>query len=239
MGELKRKGFINQRDMALTQFGFLGYALSKPAGLGLPANNDHLMEALNHFWRVIGSMLGIEDEFNLCAADYRHTIARCDAILRHVYVPALIRPPPEFETMTKALLDGLGCVNPDIKYDEFMFYTKMVSGVPGFYMDEEGRTLQLDYVRQYPQYLPDPEAMKKELMDTPDECRHLMKFSMWDRMNIRLSIFIVRNLISKWVLCNRLFNGMAHMRLFFLKYFPYMAIYQFGVRDAYVRVLDG
>lgn len=53
-------GGIYQRDMAITQFAFVGYVLIAPQSIGL-CNKPQEEEAFNHFWRVIGHMLGISD----------------------------------------------------------------------------------------------------------------------------------------------------------------------------------
>lgn len=53
-------GGIYLRDMAITQFAFIGYALITPKFFGL-CNKPQEEEALNHFWRVIGHLLQIPD----------------------------------------------------------------------------------------------------------------------------------------------------------------------------------
>jgi len=53
-------GGIYQRDMALTQFVFLGYILTTPKSIGL-RNTLEEEEAFIHLWRVVGYMLGIPD----------------------------------------------------------------------------------------------------------------------------------------------------------------------------------
>jgi hypothetical protein len=50
----------------MTVFGFMGYALTKPHQLGIRSDNDEDREAFIHFWAVIGSLLGVKDEFNMC-----------------------------------------------------------------------------------------------------------------------------------------------------------------------------
>lgn len=57
---------ISQSAMSMTQFGFMGFALVKPHQLGIKYDNDMHREAFVHFWAVIGSMLGIKDENNMC-----------------------------------------------------------------------------------------------------------------------------------------------------------------------------
>ena len=57
---------IPQCAMAMTKFGFMGFALVKPHLLGIKHDNREDREGFVHFWAVIGSMLGIKDEFNMC-----------------------------------------------------------------------------------------------------------------------------------------------------------------------------
>lgn len=59
-------GMIPQCAMAMTAFGFMGYALVKPHLLGIQHDNVEDREAFVHLWAVIGYMLGIKDEFNMC-----------------------------------------------------------------------------------------------------------------------------------------------------------------------------
>lgn len=52
---------ITQKDMALTQFGFLGYALARPTELGIFHASEEELAGLIHIWRVVGYILGIDD----------------------------------------------------------------------------------------------------------------------------------------------------------------------------------
>lgn len=54
-------GEITQKDMALTQYGFMGFIFIAPKSFGL-CNTQEEDEAFNHFWRVNGYMLGISDK---------------------------------------------------------------------------------------------------------------------------------------------------------------------------------
>lgn len=64
--EAKGLGNIAQTAMSVTVFGFLGYALIRPHLLGIWNKNDEDREGFVHVWAVIGSLLGIKDEFNMC-----------------------------------------------------------------------------------------------------------------------------------------------------------------------------
>lgn len=57
-------GIISQKDMALTQFAFMGFFVLKCKELGVQYEEKDL-DAFCHFWRVLGYMLGIKDEYVL------------------------------------------------------------------------------------------------------------------------------------------------------------------------------
>lgn len=48
--------------MALAQFGFIGFIIVSEKYLGISATPEE-MEGVIHLWRVIGSMLGMDDKF--------------------------------------------------------------------------------------------------------------------------------------------------------------------------------
>lgn len=54
-------GRISQKDMALTQFGFMGYAIVKGPEIGIHNASREELEGLVHLWRVLGYVLGIDD----------------------------------------------------------------------------------------------------------------------------------------------------------------------------------
>jgi ER-bound oxygenase mpaB/B'/Rubber oxygenase, catalytic domain len=59
-------GMIPQAAMAMTKFGFMGYALIRPHLLGITHDNDEDREAFVHLWAILGHMLGIKEAFNMC-----------------------------------------------------------------------------------------------------------------------------------------------------------------------------
>jgi ER-bound oxygenase mpaB/B'/Rubber oxygenase, catalytic domain len=54
-------GMISQKDMAITQFGFIGFILLSREQMGVQGNQKEI-EDFCHFWRVIGRLIGIRDE---------------------------------------------------------------------------------------------------------------------------------------------------------------------------------
>jgi hypothetical protein len=55
-------GIISQKDMAATQYGFMGYIVLTNEKMGIHADQESL-DAFVHFWRVLGHLLGIHEEF--------------------------------------------------------------------------------------------------------------------------------------------------------------------------------
>lgn len=54
-------GIISQKDMAITQFGFIGYILLNQEMLGIQATQEDI-EAFAHLFRVVGHILGIQEQ---------------------------------------------------------------------------------------------------------------------------------------------------------------------------------
>ena len=54
-------GIISQRDMAITQYGFMGFTVLSQKETGVQGSKKDL-EDYCHFWRVLGNVIGIQDE---------------------------------------------------------------------------------------------------------------------------------------------------------------------------------
>lgn len=54
-------GFISQRDMAITQYGFIGFSIIGQTMIGVQGSREE-MDDYCHLWRVLGHVLGISDE---------------------------------------------------------------------------------------------------------------------------------------------------------------------------------
>jgi ER-bound oxygenase mpaB/B'/Rubber oxygenase, catalytic domain len=54
-------GIISQKDMAITQYGFMGFAVLSQKETGIQANKSQIKDFC-HFWRVLGHVIGIKDE---------------------------------------------------------------------------------------------------------------------------------------------------------------------------------
>ncbi|XP_036140146.1 uncharacterized protein LOC105841041 isoform X2 [Monomorium pharaonis] len=120
-------GGIYQRDMAITQFAFIGYMLIVPKSIGLYSRPQE-QEALNHFWRVIGHLLGIPDRLNLCRKTAAETHKLCLKI-NDILTDCLNNAPCEFYHMALAILDGLWYIDMTLDKHAFLKFTYQLHGL--------------------------------------------------------------------------------------------------------------
>lgn len=98
--------YLSQYDMALVQVGFMGAITMYPLGFGLVLSKGELEDYI-HFWRGIGYILGVKDEFNVCQGNYEETFNVCKEIEETVLMEGLKNPPPEFEPMADSYCNGV------------------------------------------------------------------------------------------------------------------------------------
>ncbi|KAL1512480.1 hypothetical protein ABEB36_002065 [Hypothenemus hampei] len=108
---------ISQKDMALTQFGFMGYQMIKKDYFGIYNGNDEDWKAFLHLWRVVGHLLGIEDRFNICRGSLDETRAICQKLLERVFIPHIQKNDPEFLYMSRILVEGLWALQPVLNFN--------------------------------------------------------------------------------------------------------------------------
>lgn len=235
MAHKKSVGFINQRDMAITQFGFMGFTLLRYKTIGLRCTADDL-DAIVHVWRVLGYMLGIEDQYNLCTDTYEGTMQRVNEMYHHVVTPVMIKPPERnFPEMVDALLSGMWSYVPLITTPSFLFIAKMVSGVPGYFYSEEDRVEQLAYLKSFGSYVENVGQAEKELK-AQQKCANYEALGWWDRFVINFVCYTT-HLCYVSVLWRLFFKVNIHLARFLITWFPFLAFHRFGFRGSYVRIL--
>lgn len=236
MGVRRTNQFINQRDMAITQNSFMGHVIVYYKRFGIPYEPENLI-ALCHFWRVIGYMIGIEDRFNLCAGDLTTITLRCQALFRHIIVPGVLFAPQNFQMMTEAYFDGLLGVSTDFQSTKMVFMTKRMSNVPGFYLTEEEREDQLAYTEKYPHYIPESEDIR-DLKEYSKRCRAFSELKWSHRWDILFTEFLLLSVVPRSAFARGIFNFIHSCRLFLLVNFPILGMLRFGVKKAFVKILD-
>ena len=105
--------WVNQWDMLLTQWAFVGPLMLEPIALGVHGHNKKSLESVMYLWRVIGHLIGIRPEFNLFTdCDYDLGVARCKLILERIYIPSLTQlPAPDGARMGVAITKGVRYFN--------------------------------------------------------------------------------------------------------------------------------
>lgn len=71
---------INQGEMGMTQFGFLGLFLLYPDKFGAAGTSQEDLDAFAHFWRGIGYLLGMEDDYNICNGSIEVVHTNCQKV---------------------------------------------------------------------------------------------------------------------------------------------------------------
>uniref|UniRef100_W8B661 Uncharacterized protein n=2 Tax=Ceratitis capitata TaxID=7213 RepID=W8B661_CERCA len=206
-------GRITQKDLALTQFGFIGYAT-----LGAPRAqlyDEEFLESTSHMYRVIGYLLGIKDEYNLCGKNWEETKQRLDIVMRQVYEPALENTSEDFEQMVKALVEGMWHLNSTLTVGSVMYFTK-----------------RLNYVKGYEYY--DFDNRPGSTID-PKQKLYYYDLGWYDRFLVTYGLFIVTYL-HKYAIVRWYLNMRIWLNDVIFYYLPYLAIWSFGIKNSYVRI---
>lgn len=209
-------GFISQRDMALTQFGFMGFIVLKPHRLGVQVCQKDL-EAFVHFWRTMGFMFGIKDQYNLCSDTLEETRERLEIISNDIYRPLLEQTNDDFLSMATALIEGLWCFNPMLDTNASIYFTKWLTECKNFvYFESDPRAAETDL------------DSSRKLLASFNWCTRCKIF-----LQISAHVYLVNFFIFRWY-----FNLQVWLAKHIIHWFPFLAIYMYGIKKAYVRILQ-
>ncbi|XP_017761137.1 PREDICTED: uncharacterized protein LOC108551475 isoform X1 [Eufriesea mexicana] len=120
---------IYQKDMAITQFGFIGFIFICPERVGLVYGTREEKEGFNHFWQVTGHLLGISDRINICRKTVSETVELCRRIRKEILAKHLEEPRQEFLDLMSNITNGLWYVDFSINEDAFMHFTYDITGL--------------------------------------------------------------------------------------------------------------
>lgn len=207
-------GFVSQRDMVLTQFSFMGFFFISRKELNIQCSDEE-MKNLCHFWRVLGHLHGITDEFNLCCESFDETLERLQIIKTDFFIPALSNCSDEFIEISKYAVSALQCYDIVDFYEPIIFNVKRLIGLPDYYYLES--EIPENYDRTKLKYL---------------------QLSYIDRVNLFLSVITRQFLVKYWII-RWFYNCLMYIAELSIRYFPIVAIIRFGPRKAYVRIWTG
>ncbi|XP_052739227.1 uncharacterized protein LOC112055256 isoform X2 [Bicyclus anynana] len=252
---LKGQGIVSQRDLALTQFGFVGFTILKPEKFGLHEIEESDWEAYNHFWSIVGSAIGLEDRYNICRKNIQETREVCQILLHRVWTPCLENVPEYFEHMARVLLDGLWCVNPTIHLDSMIYWTKYMCDVPGYVYTEADRLKLQERIREQLKGrsedtgVDSASLIAKAPFELPNNPPRLLYLHDYDKLETvpaykrlpfpaKYKIGLKARIVALYrtYLGRLYFNMQYRFSLLLMKYFPYMAFFRFGVFQSYVNI---
>ncbi|XP_072934534.1 uncharacterized protein [Epargyreus clarus] len=254
--QLKGQGIVSQRDMALTQFGFIGFSVLKPDQFGIRQLSEGDWEAYNHFWRVIGHAIGLEDRYNICRKNIDETREVCQILLDRVYTPCLDNVPEYFEHMARSMLDGQWAINPTIHVEGILYWTKYLANVPGYFFTESER---IDLQKRIKQQLKGKSSdigvdsstliSKCAIEGLPTGSPKLLYLRDYDTIESspaykrlekagknKLSFYSIYAIVYSTWLGRWYFNLNFKFSLLLMKYLPYLAFFRHGVIASYVNI---
>jgi hypothetical protein len=122
--------FVNQTDMALTQFGFVGLFVLFPGKFGAHSVSDDDMDSFVYLWRCVGYILGLQDRYNFCNGDLETVRQRSRDLIRFWVKPNLRVVSREWEHMTRCIVKGINYYIPGITFEASLLY---LCGILGIY----------------------------------------------------------------------------------------------------------
>ncbi|XP_050677600.1 uncharacterized protein LOC126974196 isoform X2 [Leptidea sinapis] len=252
---LKNQGTVSQRDLSLTIFGFMGFAMLKPDEFQITQLKEGDLDAFVHFWGVIGSMLGIKDRYNICRKTYEETHQICQVILDKVYTPCLTNVPEYFEHSARAMTLGASAYFSNIEANFVIYKTKHLANVPGYIYTEVDRLVLLRKLKRLQGGRSDDLGV--------DANELVQKCGLISKQNNSYRLFMkdfatVENspaykqlpLISKFHLAfiqmalafystfigRALINCYYKVLLFLAEYLPTIAMWRYGLSNAFVNI---
>ncbi|CAB3373291.1 Hypothetical predicted protein [Cloeon dipterum] len=97
---------LNQWHSGITQFMFIGMVVTNPEKLGIVFYTEEDLEALVHLWAVLGYMIGIKDEYNLCIDGLSSFRERGKALRKACILPSLKNVDGQWEHMSRCMAQG-------------------------------------------------------------------------------------------------------------------------------------
>lgn len=204
-------GMVTQKDMALTQFAFVGMQLLDPVLLGIKGSQEDF-ECLSHYWRTLGFLLGIEDRFNICSETLDETLGRLKAVREDILRISFVDLKPKHEEYLRIALKGMQGYEPWLNIEATIFTVKRLLGVPGYnYFEDESNA----------------DSTGEKAYD---------KLRFYTRFRIATEVIVFERLSRLWVF-RWLFNIFRLCFTGFNNLLPIFAMVKFGRKNAYVQVM--
>lgn len=123
--------YVSQYDTALVQAGFVGPIILYPRQLGIRCGkNEGELSDYVYFWRVIGYILGMEDQVNACGRDLATSRTIAKEIELRIIAPGLENPSPTFFRLSQAFVDGMRLYWPWLTSKVIRSFVCRLMGLP-------------------------------------------------------------------------------------------------------------
>ncbi|XP_015905871.2 uncharacterized protein [Parasteatoda tepidariorum] len=122
--------YVSQWDMAVTQWAFVGPMVLFRSRVGIHGCSEEDYDALIHFWRAIGFLLGIEDQFNLCHGDYPQVVSACKSLLTKEYKVRVADASPVSVNMGKSVVAAMSEMQEALTWNSISTYIHELVGLP-------------------------------------------------------------------------------------------------------------
>ncbi|XP_046394258.1 uncharacterized protein LOC124161995 [Ischnura elegans] len=122
--------YVNQMDMSITQFGFMGLVVMFPRKFGMHDCTEEDLDSFVHLWRALGKLLGIEDRYNFCSGTLEETRVRCSELIERWVKPNLLEVNEEWEHMYRCLVAGIRYYVPGNTFAVSLSYLCDVLQIP-------------------------------------------------------------------------------------------------------------
>lgn len=122
----KPRIWMSQYDVAMTQFAFIGLGMLYPKKAALIAASKEDLEHINYYWRVLGHLMGVADEFNACQFDKYEDIREFNRLIfEHEYKDNFKKSPcKKGLEMTQSICLALHYFMPLITFNQLAHWWK-------------------------------------------------------------------------------------------------------------------
>lgn len=142
------------------------------------------------------------------------TFERLEVVRKDFLLPALESPPEDFPQMARYVANGLWCFNPRDKFNVIIFTVKRLIGLPNYCYQEYEI----------------PKGIDRSKLE-------YSKLGWYDRFLIWATTFMHEYLLQ-FSIYRAFMNHQTLFHEFLITYFPFLAMYSFGFKNAYVKILD-
>ncbi|XP_022909735.1 uncharacterized protein [Onthophagus taurus] len=202
---------ISQKNMALTQFGFMGFVISETETVGIYNASKQELEGFIHIWRIVGYLMGMEDRFNICRDSLEETKGICHELIRRVFREEVRRQHQDYLSLTSALINGMWCMMPVMNHHVFLYFINEIV-CKDRYLPENGNNNEIN--NDFKPYVLN--AFQKFYLFCLTTFFSLMRFTLFRIIHV-YNMYVVF-----WLMHN----------------FPFLAYYKYGKKNSHVEIFD-